>query len=116
MWTLFIQGNIQQFTHIDDIVEYTIRLLKHSVRILGRKFDNYLVPLLQLVIKAYEVIDLYLHSLAKPNPWIHLRSGVLLGGVQSDQKLRADILGGLQSPYQQDCSDPNFSHRVLKQP
>lgn len=55
IWLRFIESNIQMFTHIDDIVEYTIRLAKHGLRILERKFDPYLIPFLQLVIKAYEV-------------------------------------------------------------
>ena len=72
LWTLFIENNIRMFTHIDDIVEFTIRLVKHCLRILGRRFDPYLIPFLQLVIKAYEVILNYSIFLAKPHSWIYL--------------------------------------------
>ncbi len=54
MWP-FVQEILNEFTHLDEIVEYTIRLVKYSMRILGRGFDQYLIPLLQIVIKAFEV-------------------------------------------------------------
>ena len=36
-----------------------MRLVKHCLRILGRKFDKYLIPFLELAIKAYDVRFIY---------------------------------------------------------
>jgi len=41
--------------HLDDIVEFSIRIVKASLRILGRHFDKYLIPFLQNVIAAYKL-------------------------------------------------------------
>ena len=53
IWNNIIEANIKAFTNIDEIVEFTIRLAKYGLRILGRLFDPYLVKFLQLVIQAY---------------------------------------------------------------
>eukprot|EP00347_Sterkiella_histriomuscorum_P023855 403333152 len=54
LWTQFIERNFTMFTHIDEIVEQTVRLVKHCSRILGSEFDKYLVPFLQKAIQAYQ--------------------------------------------------------------
>jgi hypothetical protein len=54
MW-VFITDIIGNFTHLDDIIEYAIRLVKSSLRILDRNFDKYLIPFLQIVVQGYQV-------------------------------------------------------------
>ena len=49
----FVNQIIGEFTNLDEIVEYTVRIVKSSLRILGRHFDKYLIPFLQIVVKAY---------------------------------------------------------------
>ncbi len=39
--------------NLDDIVEQSIRIMKTSLRILGRHFDSYLITFLQMVVQAY---------------------------------------------------------------
>ena len=50
IWSNLIEPNIKIFTNMDEIVEFTVRLTKYCLRILGRLFDPYLVNYLQLVI------------------------------------------------------------------
>lgn len=45
IWT-FVTSVLNEFTHLDEIVENTVRIVKYSLRILGRKFDKYLLPFL----------------------------------------------------------------------
>jgi hypothetical protein len=40
--------------NLDEIVEFSIKIMKSSLRILGRNFDKYLIPFLQMVIQAYK--------------------------------------------------------------
>lgn len=54
IWT-FILSILAEFTNLDDIVEFSIRIVKSSLRILGRSFDKYLITFLQNVVQAYKV-------------------------------------------------------------
>lgn len=51
----FIQDIVAHFINLDAIVEYAIRIVKSSMRILGRNFDQYLIEFLQNVIRGFEV-------------------------------------------------------------
>lgn len=51
----FIQDIVAHFIKLDVIVEYAIRIVKSSMRILGRNFDEYLIEFLQNVIRGFEV-------------------------------------------------------------
>lgn len=54
MWG-FIQDIIKHFPNLDDIVEFAIRIVKSSQRILGRAgFDKYLLEFLQIVVSGYK--------------------------------------------------------------
>lgn len=51
----FIQDIIKHFPNIDDFVEFSIRIVKSSQRILGRAgFDPYLIEFLKIVISGYK--------------------------------------------------------------
>ena len=52
---LFLTQIIGEFTNLDEIVEFASRIVKSSMRILGRQFDSYLMQFLQMVIQGYEV-------------------------------------------------------------
>lgn len=77
LWTQFIERNFSLFTHIDEIVEQTIRLVKHCLRILGREFDQYLITFLQQTIKAYQVSYRIIYHvnycLGQPDSWFYIR-------------------------------------------
>lgn len=51
---VFISDIISEFMNLDDIVEFSIRIMKSSLRILGRNFDPYLITFLQMVVQAYK--------------------------------------------------------------
>ena len=43
---VFISDIIQEFMNLDEIVEFSIKIMKQSLRILERNFDKYLIPFL----------------------------------------------------------------------
>ncbi len=43
---VFISDIIQEFMHLDEVVEFSIKIVKSSLRILGRNFDKYLISFL----------------------------------------------------------------------
>lgn len=67
----FIQDIVGHFINLDIIVEYAIRIVKSSMRILGRNFDQYLIEFLQNVIRGFEVSCLLCNDLVQQN---HLAS------------------------------------------
>jgi hypothetical protein len=40
--------------NLDEIVEFSIKIMKSSLRILERNFDKYLIPFLQMVVQSYK--------------------------------------------------------------
>lgn len=50
----YLETVLKECSHLDDIVEEAVRLIKHSQRALGDHFKPYLVPYLQISIKGYE--------------------------------------------------------------
>lgn len=62
IWT-FILSILAEFTNLDDIVEFSIRIVKSSLRILGRSFDKYLITFLQNVVQAYKVSPYNINNL-----------------------------------------------------
>jgi len=59
----FIQDIVAHFIKLDVIVEYAIRIVKSSMRILGSNFDQYLIEFLQNVIRGFEVGAYYVNLL-----------------------------------------------------
>jgi len=49
LWVI-IKEILINFNNLDDIVEQTCRLVKHSLRVLKNKFDPYLVEFLQIIV------------------------------------------------------------------
>lgn len=52
---MFVSDIISEFMNLDEIVENSIRIMKTSLRILGRNFDTYLITFLQMVVQAYKL-------------------------------------------------------------
>jgi hypothetical protein len=51
----FVNEIINNFPNLDDIVEFAIRIVKSSQRILGKNgFDKYLLQFLQIVVSGYK--------------------------------------------------------------
>ena len=51
---VFISEIIQEFINLDEVVEFSIKIMKSSLRILERNFDTYLIPFLQMVVHSYK--------------------------------------------------------------
>jgi hypothetical protein len=45
---------ISEFLNLHEVVEYSVRIMKTSMRILGRHFDSYLIKFLQMVVASYK--------------------------------------------------------------
>lgn len=43
---VFISDIIGEFANLEDIIEFSIRIMKSSLRILGKNFDKYLISFL----------------------------------------------------------------------
>jgi hypothetical protein len=55
LWSI-ITNILENYTHLDEIVEATCRIVKHSIRSLDTNFHPYIEQFLNIVIIAYQVI------------------------------------------------------------